>query len=333
MCLSDSEYLIRYRGLSKRNVSRKVRLLLNVYPWLRVLGESTYVLYNQVSTESLVEAISLQPRTQSTVRRHDPVTAIVDRGLTLDDFLRFDNIENDLNLDDQKERGTDLRDIHLHDSRKSLESLSFYVYGMSETWLSLVSQTTRFSNAMNALKTAQDFEIQVAPHVLKAVTERDIRLENVIQSFVRRSDRHNISKQSLSNANMIQALNHALVIFFYRRVRKVHPAMLEGQVDRVIAALDAFFINTSSSVAPGPGTLWPLFIAGCEAISQNQRSRVSSLIELIGRRTGIAPFETLKSIMFELWNKQDEQLFVDDSQPLPTWMDLLRLSQNWPIFA
>lgn len=290
------------------------------------------MLRNQIPTDSMAESINVPHKTQVPPRQ-ETLASIYDRGLRLDEFLRFESADHELNIDDPKDRGLDLFDIHLHDSRKSSESLSYHVYGMSETWLSLVSQTTRLSNIMSAVTATQSPDVQISSQAMRAIQKREIRLENVIQSHVRRMDLHFIQKQESYKIRMGRALNHALVIFFYRRVRNIHPGMLESQVDKVTAELRAYFTDSNHSTNPGPSTLWPLFIAGCEALSRVQREKIMELLDLMALKTDIIPFKETKRIMLELWIKQDEQISRDDSQPLPTWVDILRTQQNWLVLA
>lgn len=331
----EAERVLRSRGLSKRNISRKVRLLFNVYTWLRIVGESTYVLHSHSSTQSFVEAINMhyQPR-DSSVRDNSGEIA-TDRSIRLDDFLLFENVENDLNIDEPKDRRMDLKDIHLQDSRRSSESLSYHVYGMSETWLSLVSQTTRLANVMDSLRNAQDAGLLISHYVWAAVQRRERRLENVIQSFVTRSvlNKDHTPEQISPHTHLVQALNFALTILFYRRVRHVHSAILESQIDNVIVALDAFSTKQNQEIIPGPGTLWPAFIAACEATKKEQREAIWNIVSKGEKKSGLAPFRMVKDVISEVWMMQDDQRTETCARPLPTWMDLLRAKQSWLVFA
>ena len=132
---------------------------------------------------------------------------------------------------------------------------------------------------------------------------------------------------------MLRALDSALVILFYRRVRRVHAAILESHISKVIHALDAFYSTLDEKIIPGPGTLWPLFIAGCEAVTKVQREAVWDLVQRGEAKSGLAPYKLLKEIISEVWAKQDDRRIHDCSQPLPTWMDVLRSGQSWPVFA
>ncbi|KAL4887809.1 hypothetical protein BDV59DRAFT_211989 [Aspergillus ambiguus] len=136
----DAERLLRLRGLPKRRISQKARLLHHVYTWLRIVGESTYVLHDYTPSASFLEALDTQFRTPPSIN-----TLSANENPRLDDFLRLDarNSDSDLNIDEPKDLDVGLHDIHLQDSRVFSETLYKQIYGIPETWLSLVSQTTR----------------------------------------------------------------------------------------------------------------------------------------------------------------------------------------------
>lgn len=183
----DAERLLRLRGLPKRRVSRKLRLLLNVYTWLRIAGESTYVLHDYSLSNSHYNAFtsfnhSQSQRSIAPIHNERPISRTI-QGIRLDDFLHIENSENDLNIDEPKCRRADLTDLHLQDSRLSTETLGKQVYGIPETWLSLLSQTTRLANVMEAMRSAQNADIIMNCNTHQALQDRASRLETAIHSF------------------------------------------------------------------------------------------------------------------------------------------------------
>jgi arginine metabolism regulation protein II len=132
---------------------------------------------------------------------------------------------------------------------------------------------------------------------------------------------------------MIQALNSSLVIFFYRRVRHVHPTILGGHVDHVIATLGTWLSLVKEGGPIGPGTLWPIFISGCEATTPAQRSAISDIVDKAGTKSGVVPFRTAKEIMSKLWKLQDEQKAANLGDALPTWIDVLKEQRICPMFC
>ncbi|KFY24890.1 hypothetical protein V493_04972 [Pseudogymnoascus sp. VKM F-4281 (FW-2241)] len=300
----DAERLLRVKGLAKREISRKARLLHHVYTWVRIVGESTSVLHDYPSYGPVVDNICAIYRSNRLGRWEE---AIRDSGrpqighnARLDDFLRLDprQSDSDLNIDEAKEHDVGLHDIHLEDSRHFNDTL-FQVYGISETWLSLVSQTTRLANILEASRHSKEADAAFFEFLQK----RAGRLENIICSSALKtvSDRNGRasakSRQTsadmpteaqLPNDYMLRALNAALVILFYRRVRNVNPLILQGHVDHVVQALNQFDQALINHNSQGPGTPWPAFIAGCEAISETHREALLSERSVAKARGGPA---------------------------------------------
>ena len=256
----------------------------------------------------------------------------------LDDFLHLKPrySDSDLDIDEPKDREKDITDIHLQDSRKSSETLGKQVYGVPETWLSLVSQTTRLANVMETLRVAKNTDWKIDQRIWDVLNQRGIRLENVINAFnlktIAGKPDHS-GESAILYEQMLRALNAALVILFYRRIRHVHAAILEGQVEKVIIALQSFHAGLSPNDSAGPATLWPAFMAGCEAISATQRQALLELVEKGEKRSGLAPFTTAKDVMVELWRRQDNHLAQNRGASLPDWIDIVRERQIWPTFC
>lgn len=119
------------------------------YAWYRIIGESTYVLHEYgggTTPQSLQFVVGAVPP-QSPTQESGP-------GSRLDDFLRLElrPEDSDLDLSQMKEPELSLRDIHLEDSRTNSATMYDQIFGVSETWLSLVSQTTRLANKMDSVK-------------------------------------------------------------------------------------------------------------------------------------------------------------------------------------
>lgn len=178
----DAERLLRVKGLAKREISRKARLLHHVYTWIRIVGESTSVLHDYRSYGPVVDNICTIYRSGWSSRSGGRPR--VGHNARLDDFLRLDphQSDSDLDVDEVKEHEVGLHDIHLEDSRYFNDTL-FQVYGISETWLSLVSQTTRLANILEASKHSSEADAAFFEFLQK----RAGRLENMICSFALRS--------------------------------------------------------------------------------------------------------------------------------------------------
>ncbi|THC94329.1 hypothetical protein EYZ11_006205 [Aspergillus tanneri] len=315
------------------------RLLHHVYTWLRLVGESTYVLHDYNPSNSFIEALDSNFRR----RRPDQMAgqdgpAANERNPRLDDFLRLEAhyADSDLNIDEPKDRETGLHDIHLQDSRSFSDTLYKQIYGIPETWLSLLSQTTRLANVMETFRIAQRSYKNTTLEAWETLQKRSVHLENMICSFVLGRIRGVAPEHvdpSRPHGHMLRALNEALVIFFYRRIRQAHPAILAGHVDSVIAALADFNVALPQDQATGPGTAWPAFVAGCEALTSSRRQAIMQWLDKAESTCGFAAFKTARNIMKDLWRKQDEHLDTNRRDPMPTWIDIVKERQIWPLFC
>ncbi|OQE42075.1 hypothetical protein PENCOP_c004G05982 [Penicillium coprophilum] len=332
----DAERLLRLRGLSKTRISKKARLLHHVYTWLRIVGESTFVLHDYNISSSSFEALGSRFRSRCTPSLEEMGNN--EPNPRLDDFLRLEtqNSDSDLNIDEPKDQASGLYDIHLQDSRSYPETLYKQIYGIPETWLSLVSQTTRLANVLETFRIAREAGQIVNFETWETLQRRSTRLENMICSFSLGRTRAGVLElhaDSKPHGHMVAALNAALVIFFYRRIRQTHPAALQGHVDSVIAALQACTAALSQDDPTGPGTAWPLFMAGCEAMSMARREAIMSMLDSASSVCGFAAFGTARNIITEVWRKQDEHMTANRGESMPSWVEILKQGQTWPLFC
>ncbi|KAL4931469.1 Zn(II)2Cys6 transcription factor [Aspergillus undulatus] len=321
----NAEYILRVRGLLKHRISQKSRLLHHVYTWLRLVGESTYVLHDYNPSSSFLEALD------SNFQRSRSDAVADESNPRLDDFLRLEahDADSDLNINEPKDAQTGLHDIHLQDSRSFSDTLYKQVYGIPETWLSLLSQTTRLANVMETFRIAQKSSRNTSLEAWETLHRRSVRLENLICSC----DLALARDQSRPHGHMLRAFDSALVIFFYRRIRRVHPAIMAAHVDSVISSLTEFTAALPQEERTGPGAAWPLFIAGCEALTASRRDAVLRWVDNAISTCGPAGFSAAREIMVNLWRKQDEHLEKNRGEPMPTWTTFIQERQIWPLFC
>ena len=299
-------------------------MLHHLYTWSRIVGESSYVLRNHDQTQiaAAIGSYSMSSRKRRARRRSVDATQIdpqLGHHSKLDDFLRLDSDapESDVDTSAHKDSDRGLRDIHLEDPREYAGTMYLQLYGISETWLSLVSQTTRLANVMDSLESTKRKDVEL----LESLERRKQRLEHMVCAFAETNrpmnastpqqaieenhhDLNALSETKTPRSCMVRALYSALVIFFYRRILKVHPWILQEHVKSVVHALQDF--DTSCQNSEGPGCVWPVFMAGCEAIAPDQRDYLSQWLERAFAKTGFSRFKTIKSCMLEVWQKRDE---------------------------
>ncbi|XPS81319.1 hypothetical protein M3J07_013283 [Ascochyta lentis] len=358
--LIDAERLVRLRGITKHKASRRARLLHHVYTWHRIIGESTFVLHDHKNT-------LLQGKIERTFRNKAPAPVIGSCGASqdvntsqehsqLDDFLRIQahGADSEDDAEAHKDHETGLRDIHLEDARAWSNTLYMDVYGIPETWLSYVSQTTRVANIMDYL---DETSIQPTRTFQECLQRKITQLENRICSLSAKYSSSRDSSPSRTDQGgsatprpptasraMIRAMTSALVILFYRRIRKVHPFILQAHVNDVIAALKDFDLAHDVCDIKSPGTPWPAFIAGSEAISVTARDWLMSWMQKGASQSAFNGFTASQQVMREVWDHRDrveKSTGKDPNSPseqrtpgkkrkdVYSWVDVLREGNFW----
>jgi arginine metabolism regulation protein II len=329
-----------------------------VYTWQRIIGESTFVLHDHKNN-------LLQGKIERTFRKQAPAPIIGSCGASadvhtshepsqLDDFLRIQSHGTDSDDDPEahKDNETGLRDIHLEDIRTWSNTLYMDIYGIPEIWLSYVSQTTRVANVMDYL---EETAIQPTRTFQECLQRKAIQLENRICSL---SAQYSSSEDPLppqhggstttgttaASRAMMRAMTSALLILFYRRIRKVHPFILQAHVNDVIAALKDFDVAHDACTNKSSGTPWPAFIAGSEAMSATARDWLMGWMQRKALQSAFNGFTTSQQVMREVWQQRDR---VDKStakgpnsapelrasgrrrKDVYSWVDVLREGNFW----
>ena len=342
-------------------LSRRARLLHHVYTWLRIVGESTFIIHDYANLALLPRIENYLQRSRNTSSRAtDDLNTPANNYGQLDDFLRVDTHETDSepDFDEQKEHEAGIHDIHLQDMRQWSGTLYSQIYSIPETWLSFVSQTTRLANVIDVMNASND---EVTHSFSSSLRNKSARLETMICSLASKTaDFHLSDLQSKSDGDggtqtiappseaMLRALNSALVIFFYRRIRDVHPWILQVHVNEVIEALKDF----DRGIAQNPkyrrgtmGTPWPAFMAGCEAMTSSNRDWIVSWLEKRSSSPA-AGYRSCVKIMREVWLRREAATAAQDAEKGDhlsrkqsrkkadrkcTWIHILREHKCWPM--
>jgi arginine metabolism regulation protein II len=328
-CLTEMERLISWRGLTKPSISRRARILHNIYAWMRIVSESTYVFRDE---NHAIEAPFSRSNTTKRQQTNNVPMQSINPDITPDNFLHLEPRKLHSNHG-QKESRRDIKAIHLADTSQDHENMYMQIYGVPETWLSLVSQITRLANVMDRLSTRKKSDAEI----LVSLQPRASYLENAVCLFKSRHEAETDSTASLSpvpggtpHMHMVRALGSALVIFFYRRIRNVNPLVLQDSVNDVIEFLHSFDDALEQHGLLGPGTAWPAFIAGAEAMSIRQRHHISAWLDKGFSKSGFESYRVTKNVLVEVWRRRDE---AEGSGDCSTWMDVCRDMRCWPLVS
>lgn len=308
--LLEAEQLIRLRGLGRRK-SRKVRLLHHCYAFQRFFHESTF----------LCSANSSRRRR---IRR-----AIEMSGLARysQDSLTF-GLPSWGNLDREmakvKEREEAENDLHLERPGIWYATLYPEIFGIPETWVFLLSQAIRLGNE----KEAAEQRVTPNPLGLSEFVRRAKAVERCINHLQLPSHSchtlpgHQSEMDQAVLDNMLEALQHALSIYFYRRIYDVDSSILQ---QKVLAVRDCLLRRdcADSSVVHGLAELiWPAFIAACEAEDPKVQASFSSWFRSAAQRSGLSCFTDTMANIEKVW--QEKRCANGRSV---TWLDIMKHAQ------
>jgi hypothetical protein len=224
------------------------------------------------------------------------------------------------NLDQEmmRVRGQEEGENDLHLERPGFWSNSLYpeIFGIPEPWIILLSQVIRLG------KEKDTAEGNDASNCLSL--KEFIRRAKTLEDYV-----NNLTRPSLENAhshldhdiieNMLNAMQNALTIYFYRRIRDVNASLLQ---QKVVGVLDNLLRceDTDSTVVHGSaGFIWPAFIAACEAEDPLVQLSFSDWFVSSARRSGLSCFtETLANVQ-RIWQEKS----CANGRSV-TWLDLMK---------
>lgn len=148
------ERLIRQRGLTKRVISRRARLLHNVYAWMRVISESTNVLHDEHLLSELAEIPTVENCFTELSADDLPLHSFQEASAKgMDNFLYLVEYKTQSLHDTEayQKSAEGQLDLHLTSPLVERDGMCMQIYGVPETWLRLVSQTTRLANLLDKL--------------------------------------------------------------------------------------------------------------------------------------------------------------------------------------
>lgn len=303
----EAEKLIRLRGL-KRKKSRKVRLLHHCYVFERLFYESTSICGgNSMQRRNVREAVESSGLTRYS---HDSLS------------FRLPSWNNlDQEMSEVKNQEVGENDLHLE--RPGVYTATLYpeIFGVPEPWVVLLSLIIRLGNAKDA---AEEGSLPSCL-TLKEFTSRAKSIESLVNHLQRPNQitiSGTVNESQIDQfvlENMLDAVQYALAIYFYRRIYDVDASMLQEKVASVRDCLLRCEAADPSVVYGSAGFIWPAFIAACEAEDAAVQGSFSNWFNNAAQRSGLSRFaDTLKDIR-QIW--QEKAMASGKSV---TWLDLVK---------
>lgn len=281
--LVEAEKFIRVKGLNRKK-SRKVRLLHHCYAFERLFHESTFV------------------GGINSMHRHHVRKAIESSGAIAysQDTLSF-TLSDWKNLDEAmlKVKGREEGENDLHLQRPGVWSATLYpeIFGVPERYIFLLSITIRLGREKD------DAECQTAAS-LKEFLGRAKAVERCIKQLRHHGRSPNFDStytfpQELDT--ILEAMQLAISIYFYRRVYDVDISMLQHQVAKVRDCLMRYESTASDSAYGSARLIWPAFIAASEAEDLEVQQSFCQWFKDSAMRSGLRFFTNALANLERIW--------------------------------
>ncbi|GME51868.1 Xylulose 5-phosphate/Fructose 6-phosphate phosphoketolase [Neofusicoccum parvum] len=277
--LLDAQKLIKERGLSKVNPSRKVQMLQTMFLYLRIMEEATFVyplssdcaLFRNSHSPSSARYPSLAGQEWFSPRGDGESTDFP----TLDDFFEKSNPD--------------------------IQSLFARIYGIPESLVVLMSHITYLACEVRQTKATP----HPNPSFADDLGRRCKAVEDLLCDW--RSEEGEEEGSSSGSDHAVQAFHGALIMYFYRAVRDINHFTLQHHVRKIknhILALEGEKIAQNISSA---SVLYPGFIAAVEAEDPTDFSEACSWMRGCADRYGLRSFDRAADAASDLWHARQQE--------------------------
>ncbi|CAG1980173.1 unnamed protein product [Fusarium graminearum] len=289
----ETEKFIRLRGL-KRRKSRKVRLLHHCYVFERLSHESSF-------TDCRLN-LDHRNRVREAVEASDASIYSVDN-------LSFRLTSwRDLDQEMWKVKGQEEGENDLHLQHPGIWSATLYpeIFGVPELHLFMLSLVIRLAREKDQ---SQDEAMPLKEFMARAkAVERWIKQLHILRQSIWMTEApvDTEQQQSFDLLNSLaDTMQHALSVYFYRRIYDLDPSMLEKHV---LGVRDRLLEFDDSDAGMGYGSLrliWPAFIAACETDDAGIRDSFIQWFQSSSKKSGLRIFtETMERIQ-HVWDGRD----------------------------
>lgn len=311
--LLEAEKFIRLKGLNRKK-SRKVRLLHHCYVYMRIFHESTFGCVADKQQRRLVRRAV--EKGGLVIHGQDSLSFRSTHWSDLDqDMLRIKNHEEHEN------------DLHLEQPGICYTTLYPEIYGIPESWFYLLSAVIRLGNERDEL----DDDAVAGTSTLKQFFARAKAVEKCINQFSRPSQRHghgdghgvSVDDRSLHDPHVrddiVDGMQCALALYFYRRVYDVDASLLQGRVTSIRDWLACYDATHLGAVNGSIGLIWPAFIAACEAENPDVRESFTAWFRKTAHTSGLPYYSETFELVQQVWREK-----AKSGGTSTTWLDLIR---------
>jgi arginine metabolism regulation protein II len=284
--LIEAERLIRQRGPNSTHNTFQYRALIHVYAYYRIIMESICF-----------------------------ATGRCTRGTSNGSLERFsvteDTLEVGLDPAVQKTSEVGYNDIHLDFHGKWQETLYTKIYGVPETLLTMLSQTVKLANGKQRLESVA----VGSKHVSDALRRHTKRLERNIWTLRLRDDIPNGDQSPTSP--LVLAVHQAIIVYFYRQVRRVDAMILQGSVRKALDHLEPCIAELEHGHDLTFLVAWAAFVVACEAATDGLQKRSLDCLTQIEACAGFFVVRRMSDVAKRVWEHRER---TDDWTV--SWLDV-----------
>jgi arginine metabolism regulation protein II len=261
-----------------------VRLLHNIYLFLRVIEESTHIYQDNAC--SLVSVPAPDKKTCfPSLRTHS-----LHAGRDLDAHC-----------------GGDF-EVGLLGENAGLEyeqspSLFEQIYGIPRILLSFISRSTWLANQIDALRTQGQglFFTEQLEAQCRTLEDEICGWNSHTDDLLAPGDDSVAPVNQAIMPHLVTAMHRAVIIFFYRRVRRINPLLLQSHSRDAILHLEQAEQKKLGFSVANSGIVWPGFIAAAELLDAELQARAYRLLQKCARTSGLRNFDVASSCLQDLW--------------------------------
>ncbi|EXJ94659.1 hypothetical protein A1O1_03055 [Capronia coronata CBS 617.96] len=314
--LHDVEHLIALYGVDKIRQSADVQMLYSTYLYLRTLqaSVSSFSGQGQAGARSIKEPPERPDGTGSAIT----VTLKKHNNNLWSSLLHVDGQSNA-----SMATATELP-CHICGRNTSIFE---QIYSLPESLFQLISRVTELAQRMeelrrNEYKTSITGRDPLSDEVAQLETDVcgwknevpnpehghvPLQCPNCMSNVTCDSGPDCIGNPSRTSLlyHFREAMHSALLIYFYRCVRRIDTHILQHFVIKTIEHLSRYGERKRESNDPSSNLCWPGFIAGCEALDTNTRELFSAWFSRETALTGIRMFEVAGQAVKQVWEARD----------------------------
>ncbi|PSN61558.1 hypothetical protein BS50DRAFT_625397 [Corynespora cassiicola Philippines] len=306
--LLEAEKFIRLRGL-KRKKSRKVRLLHHCYVFERILHEST-----------LVNGRNMSHRDH--VRKAVESSELVIYGQDCVGFRlgKWNNLPIDMMRIKSQDEGEN--DLHLQNPGIWAATLYPEIFGVPEKWVFCLSLVVRLAREKDDMEKTRNGNFLSAKEFLG----RAKAIEQCISQMRQPSSTLDDPVSNIQE-NMLDAMQDALSIFFYRKIYDVESALLQQKVLHVRDCLLRCNVSDPEETYGTIRLFWPALMAAAEAEDSEVQESFAAWFRDAERRNGLGLFRDSLNFLSSCWQEKCTPRCGADMWVAPTFERVHVVSQ------